>query len=115
MPRCVRLRERDLLTVPADRLQLSLGWRQRWGELGLRWQQVWAREYFKSAAMTTTGRQPSHRLLGAWAQWRVNETFTLDLAAENLANASYRLDNGLASEGIEGAGRNLRVAVSARY
>ncbi len=109
------LRERDLLTVPADRLQLSLGWRQRWGELGLRWQQVWAREYFKSAAMTTTGRQPSHRLLGAWAQWRVNETFTLDLAAENLADESYRLDNGLASEGIEGAGRNLRVSLSARY
>lgn len=109
------LRERDLLTVPADRLQLSLGWRHPWGELGLRWQQVWAREYFQTTAMTTTGRQPSHRLLGAWAQWRVNETFTLDLAAENLANASYRLDNGLASEGIEGAGRNLRVSISARY
>ena len=109
------LRERDLLTVPADRLQLSLGWRQPWGELGLRWQQVWARQYFKTAAMTTTARQPSHRLLGAWAQWRVNETFTLDLAAENLANAAYRLDNGLASEGIEGAGRNLRVSLSARY
>jgi len=109
------LRQTDLLTVPADRLQLSLGWRQTWGELGLRWQQVWAREYFKTTAQTSTGRQPSHRLLGAWAQWRVNETFTLDLAAENLANESYRLDNGFASEGIEGAGRNLRVSLSARY
>ena len=109
------LRERPLLTVPADRLQLSLGWRQPWGELGLRWQQVWARTYFRDNTRTTTGRQPSHRLLGAWAQWRLNPAFTLDLAAENLANASYRLDNGFASEGVEGAGRNLRVALSARY
>lgn len=109
------LRERALLTVPADRLQLSLGWRQPWGELGLRWQQVWARQYFKDNTRTTTGRQPSHRLLGAWAQWRINETFSLDLAGENLANETYRLDNGFASEGVEGAGRNLRVAVSARY
>lgn len=109
------LRERDLLTVPADRLQMSLGWRQPWGELGLRWQQVWARVYFKDSTLTTTDRQPSHRLLGAWAQWRVNETFSLDLAAENLANEPYRLDNGFASQGVEGAGRNLRVAVSARY
>lgn len=109
------LRERPLLTVPADRLQLSLGWRQGWGELGLRWQQVWARTYFKDNTRTTTGRQCSHRLLGAWAQWRVNETFTLDLAAENLANETYRLDNGFASEGVEGPGRNLRVALSARY
>lgn len=109
------LSQHQLLTVPADRLQLSLGWRQPWGELGLRWQQVWAREYFKDNTQTTTGRQPSHRLLGAWAQWRVNETFSLDLAAENLANEPYRLDNGFASQGVEGAGRNLRVAVSARY
>lgn len=109
------LRERDLLTVPADRLQLSLGWRPAWGEIGLRWQQVWARKYFQDNTHVTTGRQPSHRLLGAWAQWRINQQFALDLAAENLANASYRLDNGFASEGVEGAGRNLRVALSARY
>lgn len=109
------LHERDLLTVPADRLQLSLGWRQPWGEVGMRWQQVWAREYFKTTAMTTTGRQPSHRLLGAWAQWRINNHFTVDLAAENIANVDYRLDNGFASEGIEGAGRNLRLSISARY
>jgi len=109
------LRERDLLTVPADRLQLSLGWRPAWGEIGLRWQQVWARKYFQDNTHATTGRQPSHRLLGAWAQWRINQQFALDLAAENLANASYRLDNGFASEGVEGAGRNLRVALSARY
>lgn len=109
------LRERDLLTVPADRLQLSLGWRQPWGEIGLRWQQVWAREYFKDSTHTTTGRQPSHRLLGAWAQWRLNDRLTLDLAAENLANETYHLDNGFASQGVEGAGRNLRVAMSARY
>jgi hemoglobin/transferrin/lactoferrin receptor protein len=109
------LRERPLLTVPADRLQLSLGWRQPWGELGLRWQQVWARAYFQDNTRTRTGRQPSHRLLGAWAQWRLSQNLSLDLAAENLANASYRLDNGFASEGVEGAGRNLRVALSARY
>lgn len=109
------LRERDLLTVPADRLQLSLGWRQHWGELGLRWQQAWARRYHLDTTHTTTGRQLSHRLLGAWAQWRINDQFTLDLAAENLANTAYHLDNGFASEGIEGAGRNLRVALSARY
>lgn len=109
------LRERQLLTVPADRLQMSLGWRQPWGELGLRWQQVWARAYFQDNTRTTTARQPSHRLLGAWAQWRLNGHFTLDLAAENLANETYRLDNGFASEGVEGAGRNLRVALSARY
>ena len=83
--------------------------------LGLRWQQVWAREYFKDSTHTTTGRQPSHRLLGAWAQWRLNDRLTLDLAAENLANETYHLDNGFASQGVEGAGRNLRVAMSARY
>lgn len=109
------LREHDLRTVPGDRLQLSLGWQRPWGEIGLRWQQVWARAYFKDNTLSTTGRQPSHRLLGAWAQWRLNETFTLDLAAENLANEPYRLDNGFASEGVEGPGRNLRVALSARY
>lgn len=109
------LSERDLLTVPADRLQLSLGRRQTWGEIGLRWQQVWARKYFKDNTQTRTGRQPSHRLLGAWAQWRINQHITLDLAAENLANETYRLDNGFASEGVEGAGRNLRVSISARH
>jgi len=107
--------ERKLLTVPANRLQLSLGWRQTWGEVGMRWQQVWAREYFQTTAQTSTARQPSHRLLGAWAQWRINDRFTLDLAAENLANETYHLDNGFASQGVEGAGRNLRVAMSARY
>jgi len=109
------LQERELLTVPADRVQLSLGRRQAWGELGLRWQQVWARQYFLTTALTTTARQPSHRLLGAWAQWRINRFLSLDLAAENLANETYHLDNGFASEGVEGAGRNVRVSISARY
>jgi outer membrane receptor protein involved in Fe transport len=83
--------------------------------LGLRWQQVWARRYFQDNTRTTTARQPSHRLLGAWAQWRVTRDISLDLAAENLANEPYRLDNGFGSEGVEGPGRNLRVALSARY
>jgi hemoglobin/transferrin/lactoferrin receptor protein len=109
------LRERPLLTLPADRLQLSLGWRQPWGELGLRWQQVWARRYVRDTTRTITARQPSHRLLGAWAQWRLTRDISLDLAAENLANEPYRLDNGFGSEGVEGPGRNLRVALSARY
>ena len=47
--------------------------------------------------------------------WFPASSFTLDLAAENLANETYRLDNGFASEGVEGPGRNLRVALSARY
>lgn len=109
------LTERDLLTVPADRLLLALGWRQPWGELGLRWQQVWARRYFIDNTRRTTARQASHRLLGLTAQWRVHPAVSLDLAADNLANTPYQLDNGFGGPGTEGPGRSLRIALSARY
>ncbi len=107
--------DQPLLTVPADRLQISLGRQQSWGEWGLRWQQVWARRYYTDTTQLVTARQPGHRLLGAWLHWRINPFLAIDVAGENLANQSYRLDNGSASLGVQGAGRNVRVALSARY
>ncbi len=109
------LAERDLITVPADRLLLALGRQQAWGELGLRWQQVWARRYFTDNTRRATARQIGYQLVGVSAQWRLNPNLSLDMAADNVANTPHQLDNGFGGPGTEGPGRNLRIALSGRY
>jgi hemoglobin/transferrin/lactoferrin receptor protein len=109
------LAERDLLTVPADRLLLALGWQQPWGDIGLRWQQVWARRYFTDNTRRATARQAGHRLLGVTARWQLQPQLSLDVAADNLANTPHQLDNGFGGPGTDGPGRNVRIALSARY
>ena len=107
--------ERDLLTVPADRLLLALGWQQAWGDIGLRWQQVWARRYFTDNTRRATARQTGHQLLGLTARWQLHPKLSLDLAADNLANTPHQLDNGFGGPGSDGPGRNVRIAISGRY
>ena len=109
------LAERDLLSVPADRLLLALGWRQPWGDVGLRWQQVWARRHFTDNTRRTTARQAGHQLLGVTARWQLHPQLSLDVAADNLANTPHQLDNGFGGPGTDGPGRNVRVALSGRY
>lgn len=109
------LAERDLLSVPADRLLLALGWRQPWGDIGLRWQQVWARRHFTDNTRRATARQAGHQLLGVTARWQVHPQLSLDVAADNLANTPHRLDNGFGGPGTDGPGRNVRIALSGRY
>ena len=109
------LAERDLLSVPADRVLLALGWRQPWGDIGLRWQQVWARRHFTDNTRRTTARQAGHQLLGVTARWQLHPQLSLDVAADNLANTPHQLDNGFGGPGTDGPGRNVRVALSGRY
>lgn len=109
------LAERDLLTVPADRLLLALGWQQAWGDIGLRWQQVWARRYFTDNTRRATARQAGHQLLGLTARWQLHPKLSLDLAVDNLANTPHQLDNGFGGPGTDGPGRNVRIAISGRY
>ena len=109
------LAERDLLSVPSDRVLLALGWRQPWGDIGLRWQQVWARRYFTDNTRRATARQASHRLLGVTARWQLHPQLSLDVAADNLANTPHQLDNGFGGPGTDGPGRNVRIALSGRY
>jgi outer membrane receptor protein involved in Fe transport len=109
------LSEHPLLTVPADRLHLAWHHRLGWGEVGLRWQQVWARRYFTDNTLRSTARQPSHRLIGMNLSWRATHWLNVDLAADNLANTPHQLDNGQGGPGTQGPGRQLRLALSARY
>jgi hemoglobin/transferrin/lactoferrin receptor protein len=108
--------ESDLVGVPGDRVHLSFGRQHPWGEWGLRWQQVWARRYYVDTARTQVAEAPGYRLLGASLTWRLNPTWETTLTADNLADASYRLDNGLSGAlGTAGPGRNVRISLSARY
>ena len=67
-------------------------------------------------ARTQVAEAPGYRLLGASLTWRLNPTWETTLTADNLADASYRLDNGLSGAlGTAGPGRNVRISLSARY
>lgn len=106
----------ELVGAPADRIHLSLSRQTPWGEWGLRWQQVWSRTYYTDNARTQTADSPSYRLLGASLSWRVNRHLEASLVADNLNNSAYLLDNGFnGGPGTEGPGRNVKLAISARY
>lgn len=107
--------EHDLLSTPADRLLVAWSWHQPWGEIGLRWQQVWARRYFTDNTRRATARQAGHQLLGLSAQWRLHPNVSIDVSADNLANTPHQLDNGFGGPGTEGPGRSVRIALSGRY
>ncbi|MDV7400540.1 TonB-dependent receptor, partial [Arthrospira platensis SPKY1] len=65
---------------------------------------------------TQTADSPSYRLLGASLSWRVNRHLEASLVADNLNNSAYLLDNGFnGGPGTEGPGRNVKLAISARY
>jgi len=107
-----------LASVPGDQLHLSLGW--RWSDLEavVRWKKVSPRWVVTGTQnqKNVYGMQAGYALLGASLQWRITPYLDIALSGENLTNQTYTLNGGFGnSEGPQAAGRNIRMALTARY